>query len=40
MLYIILSNFSAVVGIYIYIVTHFQESGNRICGFKFTNVPG
>jgi hypothetical protein len=37
-LYIIVSNFSAVVGLYI--VTHFQESGNRICGFKFTNVRG
>jgi len=38
MLCIIVSNFSAVVGLYILVVTQFQESGNRICGFKFTNV--
>jgi len=40
MLYIIVSNFSVVVGLSILVVTRFQESGNRICGFKFTNVHG
>jgi len=30
MLYIIVSNFSAVVGLYILVMTQFQESGNRI----------
>jgi hypothetical protein len=39
MFYIIISNFSA-VGLYILVMTQFQESGNRICGFKFTNVHG
>jgi hypothetical protein len=39
MLYIIVPNFSA-VGLYVLVETHFQESGNRVCGFKFTNMHG